>query len=109
MADLDGRTSATLRRHISLLPLSAFLKSPSLCRIAPSIRPRLSQELTSALHNPDVGIMPELMERHTVEVRCALERLEPGQADVVLARAVVRFACAFADRGTAARQKVINR
>ena len=57
MADLDERTSATLHRDISPLPLSAFLKSPSLCRIVPSIRLCLSQELTSARHNPDVGIM----------------------------------------------------
>src|SRR5277367_5480128 len=55
------------------------------------------------------GPMPQLVKRHTVKMRGALERLEPRQTDEVVAGPVVRFARALADRGTAARQKVVNR
>ena len=45
----------------------------------------------------------EFVKRDTVEMRGALERFEPGQADEVATGMVVGFARPFADIGTAAR------
>jgi hypothetical protein len=59
-------------------------------------------------HNPDYGIMSNLMQGSRIEMSGVFESLEPRQADHVVAWPVVGFSEALPDGGAAAGQELVN-